>query len=90
MQKRKYKSKSTEVRTLSYVPTRNRTTAAGPAHYTDTPPTFHGCTNNAVRHPLTSLGRSIPETQTGTKVNNRTIYRPIIFWNAPTLGYHVV
>ena len=36
IQKRKYKSKSTGLRTLSQ-PTRNRATAAGPAHNTDTP-----------------------------------------------------
>jgi len=36
IQKRQYKSKSTGLRTLSH-PTRNRATAAGPAHNTDAP-----------------------------------------------------
>jgi len=36
IQKSKYKSKSAELRTLSH-PTRNRATAAGPEHNTDTP-----------------------------------------------------
>ena len=57
-------------------PTRNRATAAGPAHNSDTPPTLHGRTKNAVRRPCTSLGRSIPDTQSGSTISNRTIYRP--------------